>query len=198
MATDGRVTPQAEMIQGRTRHGLISDPNSTTVYAFGGVNESNPHPAGILRSSEQFNQGWSSLPTMPHPRINFNPCIHSRLIFLVGGGHPSMDTFSLSTQSFHDTVSLSIEPAAGIAVVCDGKMMVLSGKMTYWVEGGRVDREEHHQSLLPWSNTAPVVRDGEIYIVAVAGETVTMSVVDGKRGKLIGNREIRGNHVGLP
>ena len=108
LLSEGHSRRQADFSPSRTDFGLVYSSVQATIYVFGGLARNSPEASSgalVLEASD-----WEALPSMTSPRYAFNPVIYGVLVYLCGGGVPSIETFNPYSKSFRRISAFQLPP----------------------------------------------------------------------------------------
>ena len=144
------------------------------IYVFGGLTEK-----AYLSSSECYSLSlshWSPLPNMLSPRDGFNPCIHSGLIYIVGGSTSTAAETYHPEKQYYTPLELHLPKAdCSIALILNEELYVMQRSAVYrWSlqkKNGEL-REERMKGSATWSNVTPRVVGDCVYILNCWTQTI--------------------------
>jgi len=168
----GAVTELESMRSARSQHGMVQ--YKKDIYVFGGLTEK-----AYLSSSECYSLSlshWSPLPNMLSPRDGFNPCIHSGLIYIVGGSTSTAAETYHPEKQYYTPLELHLPKAdCSIALILNEELYVMQRSAVYrWSlqkKNGEL-REERMKGSATWSNVTPRVVGDCVYILNCWTQTI--------------------------
>jgi len=168
----GAVTELESMRSARSQHGMVQ--YKKDIYVFGGLTEK-----AYLSSSECYSLSlshWFPLPNMLSPRDGFNPCIHSGLIYIVGGSTSTAAETYHPEKQYYTPLELHLPKAdCSIALILNEELYVMQRSAVYrWSlqkKNGEL-REERMKGSATWSNVTPRVVGDCVYILNCWTQTI--------------------------
>lgn len=183
---------KAEMQESRQLHGAVYI--NGYLYVFGGKTQFSPKLAFggynqyTLKSVERLSlhypqQQWQSIESqMSYARHTLNPCVFELKVYLALGGHPSIDVFCTTSQTFQSFPLPNTGTGPCITVMDEGTLILLSTLRLFKINpvDGKVLENKPRTSLFLHPNTPSLVYEGRIYASGM-GELWILSVDTGER-----------------
>lgn len=174
LLSDNQSKRQADFYACRTDFGLVYNTVRDTIYVFGGLLKGRAEDdsgALVLEASD-----WDYLPSMISPRYAFNPVLYGALVYLCGGGVPTIETFNPYSRSFTRISALTLPPdprdewetssSLGASVI-----VILSGNSLsqFNPTAGSIESKQLSGLSSRWrsaySPSAPLVAGNRLYVV---------------------------------
>ena len=185
---EGVTRPEADMKTGRLRPGIVYHYDSISVFVFGGSEDGGaPIKTAIKYSFKKPDNflarrrpsgAWEQLSDMMHPRSHFNPCLFAGLIYIAGGGHPSIEAYDPPSGQTRGLIrSDEIDPDISLMVSHMDKLVLIGNARVFRRSYSNPQIEEKRDRIAGnalWSNMTPVVVEDAAYIVVMTGETITL------------------------
>ena len=135
---------------------------------------------------------WVPARTLAQARYDLNVCLHTGMVFVVGGGHPSFEIYDPrfdSLKTIHP-VPLPIDPDVSITVSHKSKLVMISASHVYRYDhfDDRLETTQRTGAGIQWSNTVPVVSGKALFVVRVTGARVVMEKLGVYTGRVLSQR----------
>lgn len=157
------------MIRSRVNHAIIYDPNTATIYVFGGHLTSD-RPLNNTEGYSFLTGKWTDLPLMLHIDGSVRACKHQNAVYLKGYS-TQIEVFSLVTQTY-SMLGLHIPTGQylGYLLINDGDLCLFEDhnymKWRFEAAGATLVREYRSKDIYYTSGELePVVKDHFAYLL---------------------------------
>ena len=123
---------------------------------------------------------WTYLPNpMVRPRAHTSPCVHRDLVYLAGGGHPSIEAFNPRDQCFRPLDLQLFDQSGCIMVADEEKLVIITQLFVYKVHLGTLETEVvKHRPYCMQVNAPALLYGGWVY-AARNGKLISIDVATG-------------------